>query len=257
MYDARMSPIMVASRVMFSRLVLPVGLTLVCVWFGWAGTRALTAPGEPNPTPTAPAPAVVLESGTEVLVVLVDSLASAHPLLEGVWVVRVEPGQARTDWLGYRSDAQVDQDELSDYFATGFAISRQVSDGSMFVGTAVRRLSSQALTPSHRVVVDRALLARVVDAAGGVSLGGQEFDGRSLLTAYDAISAGDAGTQLFLQAEILRALSARLAGGQAQAVARLLAESAGPYGADATLIADWIASGSFSGTPELAPTLAP
>lgn len=257
MYDAHVSPIMVASRVMFSRLVLPVGLTLMCVWFGWAGTRALTAPAMPSATPTTAVSAVVLSAPAEVLVILVDSLAAAEPALEGVWVVTVRPGQARSEWVGYRADAHVDQDRLRDYFTTGYAISRQVSDGAMFVSTAVRRLSAQAVALDHRVVVDRALLARVVDSAGGVSLGGQAYDGASLLTIYDAISAGDAGTRLFLQSEILRALNTPLAAGQAAAVVDTLEASAEVYGPDARLVAEWMTAGSFPGTPELAPTLAP
>lgn len=252
-----MSPVLVSSRVMFSRLFLPVGLTLLCVWFGWAAARALVPERTtPTPFPLTATPTGLPTTATQVLVLVVDDLNAARPALDGIWVVTLTPGSAESTWVGFAADLSVDQDTLANYFTTGYGIGRSAQDGALLVEAGLRRLTAGAVAPLYRVIVDHALLAGVVDRLGGVTLVDQTLSGAQMLATYDAIGASGPDARLSFQAALLEAIETRLQATPSAVVSAYLAEQATTYTLDAAQITGWLTGGVFPDHPELATTQA-
>ena len=251
------SPVIVSSRVMFSRLFLPVGLTLICVWLGWAAARTLVPERTtPTPFPLTTTPTGLPTGPTQVLVLVVDDLTAPRPLLDGVWVTTLTPGSSETTWVGFASDLTIEHDTLASYFSTGYGIGRSAQDGALLVEAGLRRLTSGAVAPHYRLIIDRTVAADLVDRLGGITVVDQAMDGARMLAAYDAIGANGPAARVSFQAAVLEAFAQRLQGVSSTEVSVHLAELAPTYGLDAVLVTGWLTSGVFPEPPAFSVTIA-
>jgi hypothetical protein len=251
------SPVIVSSRVMFSRLFLPVGLTVLCVWLGWAAARVLVPERTtPTPFPLTSTPTGLPTGPTQIMVLVVDDLAAVRPSLEGVWVATATPGSAQSTWVGFSTDLAIDQDTLGSYFDTGYGIGRSLQDAAVLVEAGLRRLTAGAVAPSFRVVVDHAQMAGVVDRLGGVTVVDQAMGGAQLIAAYDAIGSSGPAARLSFQAALLEAIEARLQSTASAGLSAYFAEQAPTYGLDSIQIASWLTGGVFPEQPDIATTQA-
>ncbi len=251
------SPVLVSSRVMFSRLFLPVGLTLLCVWLGWAAARALVPERTtPTPFPLTATPTGLPTGPTQVLVLAVDDLGAVRPELEGVWVITVTPGSAESTWVGFAADLSVDGDTLANYFATGYGIGRSTQDAALLVEAGLRRLTAGAIAPLHRLIVDHAQLAGIVDQLGGITVVDQALTGAQMLATYDAIGASGPDAQLSFQAALIEAVEQRLQSQPSTALSAYLSDQAPTDGLDTTLVTSWLTAGIFPDAPTFSTSLA-
>lgn len=250
------SPVLVSSRVMFSRLFLPVGLTLICVWLGWAAARALVPEDlPPTPLPLTATPEGLPTGSTQVLILVVDDVDAPRPTLEGVWVATVTPGSATSSWVGFAPDLVVDEDALSSYFATGYGIGRSTQDAAMLVDAGLRRLTAGAVAPTRRIIVDHELIAAIVDRAGGITLIDQTLSGAQVLEMYANFTAAGSAAQMSYQLALLQSLGQRLETTPSDGLAALFTDSAPAYGLDAAIVSTWMTSRVFPDHPEFTATL--
>ena len=251
------SPVIVSSRVMFSRLFLPVGLTVLCVWLGWAAARVLVPDrATPTPFPLTSTPTGLPVGQTQIMLLVVDDLTANRPALEGVWIVTVTPGSRETTWVGFATDLAVDQDTLASYFDTGYGIGRSLQDAAVLVEAGLRRLTSGAVAPTYRAIVDHAQLAGAVDRLGGVTVVDQAMGGAQVVAAYDAIGAAGPAAKLSFQSALLEAFEARLQTVPSNDLSVYLAQQAAPYSLDAIQITGWLTGGVFPDHPDIATTQA-
>ncbi len=145
---------------------------------------------------------------TTLLLVVVDSLDSPRPALQGCWLITFTPGTQRYFFVGFPPDLVVDdQHRLIDYYRAA----HKIGDISQFLAEAIDLASNGDISIQYPIVIDRAVISGVVDQLGGLRLGDELLDGEAVLQRHDAQSADSPQAQLQFQKTALEALAEAVA----------------------------------------------
>lgn len=163
--------------------------SFVCLLLGAFAGWILSSPGaQPAPTATAlqgtPIGQQVLGAQKSVLIVTVDSLSAApRPNLDGCWVLTFTPGTDKYFLVGFSQDTPVSLEpplRLIDYYNKG----QSAEDGALFINSAIYQITGGGFQPDYSLIVDRKVIAEMVNAVGGLRLGGETLPGSAVLERY-------------------------------------------------------------------------